>query len=227
MKSMVILSLSVCLSLGGNSAWAQFGGGGLGGIGGAPLQPVERPIAVITGRGWGVGYQNSSPGAGAIVIVPKEGKRVWGFSATTGKWSSVELEEGDVSEVIPAAGNGAAGFRVGRWAYGFGELAGRWDKIQISRDALPDDSTAMPILGNNILAIQNGRVACAFSIEHGKWDRVVLPKSSTAYVSVQNHMVTLSDNEKFFYAFSETSQEWGGVNMENGEMLSIQRELPE
>lgn len=230
MKTFAIACLWVYISLAGVEARAQFEGPGNG----FPQFRGEAPIIVNSETGFGGGFLSGQvgQGIGTVVVVPKKGNRVLAFSVTTGKWSSVELEEGDVSQVIPAIGNGVAGFRVGRWAYGFSEKAGRWDKIQISRDEMPQEKgnttlVATPIIGNNVLAMQYERVVCAFSTEHGKWDRVVLPKTSSTQVAVQNHFVTLSDNESFYYAFSNTSHEWGGVDLNSGEMLSIHRELPQ
>jgi hypothetical protein len=211
------------------TAWAQNGSQQFV----TPPPMIETTVQQVSPFGGGSGAfaeSTISQGKGIIVIVPKSGKRVWAFSVTTGKWSSVDLEEGDISEVSAAVGNGNAGFRVRRWLYGFGEKAGRWDKIQISNAQIllnPGEFGPQPAMGNYSMAAQHKNVGFAFSGEHGKWDRVALPAGQVAQVAVGNYFATLTDGQTYYYAFSDTSQEWGGVDLMTGEQLPVNRELPQ
>ncbi|WP_459554782.1 hypothetical protein [Lacunimicrobium album] len=171
-------------------------------------------------------------GPGNVVIVPQTGKRVQAYSLTTGRWASIDLEEGDVSDVFPTTDGKVVVFRVKRWVYGFSAKAGRWDKIQISNELLATDDggskrIAVPMLGNGTVAIKSGRVICAFCAEHAKWDRLVISKYQTAQVKLHKNMISVSDEMNIYDAFSDTSQEWSGVDLMTGEQLPVNRELPQ
>jgi len=97
----------------------------------------------------------------------RAGSWVYGFSAMTGTWDSMEFNNGVTDNPSISAAQNIAACRAGNRLLAFSATTGKWDSIEI-----PDGITDNPSVSSDLALLYEGAYSFAFSSHAGKWRAV-------------------------------------------------------
>ncbi|WP_131282310.1 hypothetical protein [Blastopirellula marina] len=183
LSALALVWICSCTSV----AWGQFGGpqeGSFGGAGGTSqgLYEAESILIVIPkSRDCVWAFSTNADNADKVELstpIPAESSPVvlgsnvavfihdgsaYGFSAETGKWGSIKLQE-PKEPAIPIVGGKFVAIRNADCIYAFGVKQGTWAKATLS-----EGSQAHPMLGNSMIQVLDGNSLYVFGQASDRW----------------------------------------------------------
>lgn len=99
---------------------------------------------------------------GIAVVISESGKTLYGYSAKTGNWDRVRVQNPDGRQIYPLVGGGVACAVVGTRAYGFSGTTGRWDVVEITPGRVP-------VVSRHFCCVDDGSKIYTFSNSTGRW----------------------------------------------------------
>jgi hypothetical protein len=131
------------------------------------------------------GVKVSQTGTGsplvALVVQGEPITEVAAYSVKAGRWARQALIEPARNAIYPVVGNHLAAYFVGRHAYAFSSLTGKWSQ-QALNEAAPEDlcnsgvhlQVSYLLIGHDFMIYISGRSVYAFNAATGIWDTIDL-----------------------------------------------------
>jgi hypothetical protein len=117
--------------------------------------------SIAASRG-STGVESMVSEGGVAVVISKSGNSLYGYSAKTGNWDRVRVQEPDGRPILPVLGGGVACAIVGKHAYGFSETKGRWETVEVAPGATQ-------MVSQHLCWIVAGSKIFMFSDTTGRW----------------------------------------------------------
>lgn len=133
------------------------GGGGFGGVAGQPIPFRAAPA------------KNSVMSANIVVSLSDDGKTLWGYSKSVGRWTRTNLSEPLVN-AVPVVGDSVGCFcsvkdnKYGNIVWAFSGGTGRWDKLELAAE-----HAAVPQVNQDMIVVEDDGKLHIFSDATGQW----------------------------------------------------------